>query len=69
MRDAFLQDRIGRETDGVRVTFCFEEHVDLRFGKGGIAPEIAPQIPGAIALENWPKNQSPILGAMDVART
>ncbi len=56
MRDALLQNRVGRETDGVAVTFRFQELVDLRLGKGGISPEITANVPGAIALDNWPKN-------------
>ena len=67
--DALLQNRVGRQTDGVRVTFRFQELVDLRLGKGGVAPEVAANVPGAIALDNWPKNQSPVFGAVNVART
>ncbi len=40
--DALLQNRVGRQTDGVRVTFRFQELVDLRLGKCGVAPEVAP---------------------------
>ncbi len=49
MGDALLQDR--RETDGVDVT--------LRFQISGLAkrPGSSGEYSGAIALDNWPKNQ------------
>ena len=36
-----LQDRVGRQADGVGVAFGFQEFIDLRLGEGGIGPEIA----------------------------
>ncbi len=68
MGDALLQDRVSRETDGVDVTFRFQELVDLRLGKGGVAPVVAANIPGAIAPDNRPKNQLPGFGAVSVAK-
>jgi hypothetical protein len=41
VRDLVLQDRVGRQADGVGVAFGFQEFVDLRLGEGGIGPEIA----------------------------
>ncbi len=51
MGDALLQDRVSRETDGVDVTF--------RFQISGLAkrPGSSGEYSGAIALDNWPKNQ------------
>ncbi len=40
MGDLLLQDCVGRQADGIDVTFGFQELVDLWLGEGSIGPEI-----------------------------
>ncbi len=43
--DALLKNRVPFEADGVEETFCFQELVDVRCGKGGIPSEVTTQVP------------------------
>ena len=49
MCNVLLQHRVGRQSDGVAVTFSFQKIVNLRLGKGGVRSEVAAKLSLAIA--------------------
>jgi hypothetical protein len=52
VRNLLLQDRVGRQANGIGVAFGFQKFVDPRLGEGGIGPEIAAQLPLTIAFDH-----------------
>ncbi len=64
MCDLLLQDRVGRQADGLGVAFGFQERVDLRLGESGIRAEIAAQVPISIALDDRSQDQPPSEGPL-----
>ena len=69
MGNALLENSVRLEADGVKKTFCFQELVDVRCGKGGIPSEVAAQVPFPVTRNDGFKNFTPTVGAMNIAGT
>ena len=67
MGDTFLKNSVRLEADGVKKTFCFQELVYVRCGKGGIPTEVAAQVPFPVTLDDGFENGAPGIGAMNIA--
>src|SRR5450759_163280 len=67
--DAFLENRIGLETDSVFVALGLQEVVDIRCGEGGITAEVTPQFAVPISGDDGLQKAAPAVGAVDVAGT
>jgi len=67
MGDTFLRNSVRLEADGVRQTFCFQELVYVRCGKGGNPSEVAPQVPFPVTLDDGFENGAPTVGATNIA--
>ena len=68
MADPVLQDLVGRQPDGVLEALGFEELVDLRLGKGRIAPKIEALHAAPVARDHRFQHRPPVIGAMHIAR-
>jgi hypothetical protein len=69
MGDALLENLVRLEADGVQETLTFQKLINVRCSKGGIASEIAAQVPFPVALDYGFQNIAPAVGAMNVAGT
>ena len=67
MGNALLKNSIRFEADGVEETFCFQERVDVRCGKGGIPSEVTTQAPFLVTRNNRFQNVAPTVGTMNIA--
>jgi hypothetical protein len=65
--DPLLQDRVGRQADGIPHALRFQQLVELGLGEGRVATEIENKAPAAIAGDHRRQDGAPIVGAMDVA--
>jgi hypothetical protein len=67
MPDPRLQNRIGRQTDGVADPFGLEQLVDLGFGEGRVAAEVEREATPAVARDDRLQHLPPPVGTVDVA--
>ena len=67
MGDAFLENRIRLEADGVRETLALQKPMYVRSGESAIALEIAAKVSFPLTLDHGFKNIAPAVGAVDVA--
>ena len=67
MDNALLKNSVRFEADGVEETFCFQERVDVRCGKGGIPSEVTTQVPFPVTLNDRFQNIPSSVSAVDVA--
>jgi hypothetical protein len=65
--DPLLQDRVGRQADGVADPLGLEQLVELGLGEGRIAAEIKNKASATIAGDHWHQGGAPAVGAMHVA--
>ena len=65
--DTVLKGGIGLEADRVFVVFGLQKLIDVRGSEGGIASEIATQVPLPVTLNDRLQNVAPAIGAVDVA--
>jgi hypothetical protein len=66
--NTFLKNLVLRQLDRVEKTLTFQELVDVRCCKGGVASAIAVQVPFPITLNDRFQNPTPTDGAVDIAR-
>jgi hypothetical protein len=64
--DVPQQRIIARYADGILETLGFQIFIEFRVGKGGIGPEITPQVPTLIAGHHRCQHRPPIFGTMHV---
>ena len=67
MGDAFLENSVRFEADGVEETVVFRKRVNVRCGKGGIPSEVAAQVPFPVTLNDRFQNIPSSVSAVDVA--
>ncbi len=67
MLDFAVQNAIGGQTDDILEVLGFQILVDLRFGKGCIAPKEMRNIPITVSGYYWFQHRSPVLGAVHIA--
>ncbi len=65
--DAFLQDAVGRQPNGVFDPFPFEILVDLGIGEAGVGAEIEARNLAAIAGHDRLQDALPSIGAVNIA--
>ena len=65
--DAFLQDVVGGQPDGVFDPFAFEVLIDLGIGEPGVGPEMDARDLAAIARHDRLQDAFPAVGAVHVA--
>jgi hypothetical protein len=65
--DPFLQDRVGRQADGIPRALGLEQLVQLGLGEAGVTAEVEGEAALAIAGDHRHQHRAPIVGAMDVA--
>ena len=68
MGNTFLKNFVLRQLDRVKKTLTFQELVDVRCCKGGVASELAAQVPFPITLNDRFQNPTPTDGDVDIAR-
>jgi len=61
--------RFGGKADRVQETLGFQIYVYLRRGEGGVAAEVAPQLPTLVANDNRLQHAFPVIGTLHVAGT
>jgi hypothetical protein len=68
MADPRLQDRVGRQADGVLDALGFQGLVQLGLGEGRVAAEVQLDAARAVASEHRLQDRAPVVRAVDVAR-
>jgi hypothetical protein len=69
MGDTFLKNCVRLEADVVKKTFCFQELLDVRCGKGVIPSEVAAQVPFPVTLDDGFENGALAVGALNITGT
>jgi hypothetical protein len=65
--DPRLQDRVGRQPDGVADPLGLEQLVELGLGERRVAAEVEGEAPAAVAGDHRHQHRAPRVGAVDVA--
>ena len=65
--DPLLQDRVGRQADGVADALGLEQLVELGLGERRVAAEVEGEAPPAVAGDHRHQHGAPLVGAVDVA--
>ena len=68
MGDTFLKNLIGFKTDDVFVILSCQQFIKVRQGKGGIASEVAAQVPFPVTLDDGFQNVPPSVNLYQLAK-